>query len=124
MKTQLKIKTAQTPGDGLPEMPINPDWIKGGDPVARGVILVQSEDQKLSCGLWQCSPGQFEWHFGWDEFARVIEGEATIREEGGDTYTIGPGDVVHFPLGIKTDWDVKKTVKKVFFIRTAEPLQL
>lgn len=105
-------------------MPINPDWITGGKPTARGTILVQSSDKLLSSGLWQCSPGQFEWHFAWDEFARLTEGEVTIREENGGTYTLGPGDVVHFPLGLKTYWDVKATVKKVFFIRTPEPLNL
>lgn len=120
----LKIKTTHTPGEPLPAMPINPDWIKGGDPVARGTILMQSEDQLLSIGFWECSPGQFKWCFGWDEFARVIEGDVSIREENGDTYTLGPGDVVHFPLGLETHWDVRKTVKKVFFIRTPEPLKL
>jgi uncharacterized cupin superfamily protein len=119
-----QLKTVHTPEEPLPSMPINADWIKGGDPNARGTILLQSDDQLLSSGFWECSPGQFEWNFEWDEFARVIEGEVTVREENGDTYTLGPGDVVHFPLGLKTHWDVKKTMKKVFFIRTTEPLQL
>ena len=119
-----KIKTAKTPAGSLPDMPINADWIREGDPKAKGTILLQSEDQKLSSGFWECSPGKFIWIFGWDEFARLSEGEVTITEEGGETYTLTAGDVVHFPLGLKTHWHVKKTVKKVFFIRTPEPLRL
>jgi uncharacterized cupin superfamily protein len=120
----LEIRNAATPSLPWPDMPINPDWIEDGNPVAKGAILVQSDDKRLSCGVWECSPGRFEWNFGWDEFARIFEGEVTIREDGGKTYTLGPGDIVHFPLGLKTHWRVKKTVRKVFFIRTPEPLNL
>jgi uncharacterized cupin superfamily protein len=103
-------------------MPINPEWVTEGNPTALGTILLQSEDKKLSMGFWECSPGMFDWTFGWDEFARLSEGEVSISEEAGETYTLIAGDLVHFPLGLKTRWHVKKTVKKIFFLRTPEPL--
>lgn len=119
---KLSMKTAKTPAS-LPAMPINPDWIREGNPAAKGTVLLQTGDQKVSCGLWECPPGKFEWTFSWDEFCRLSEGDVTISEEGGETYTLGPGDVVHFPIGLKTHWHVRKTVKKVFVIRTPEPLR-
>lgn len=113
----LEIQTASTPALPWPDMPINPEWIGEGNPVAKGTILVQSEDKKLCSGVWECTPGKFQWQFTWDEFARIFEGEVTIREEGGKTYTLGAGDIVHFPIGLKTHWHVKSTVRKVFFLR-------
>lgn len=78
----------------------------------------------MSGGYWQCSEGKFEWTFGWDEFAHVFEGRVAIEEDGGDSYTLGPGDTVHFPAGLKTHWHVMEPVRKYFVIRTADPLEL
>lgn len=116
-----QIKTAKEPSP-LPDMPIEPSWIKSGNPVARGTVLTQSGDKKISSGIWSCEPGQFEWTFTWDEFVYIFEGEVTIREEGGPTHTLKAGDMAHFPLGLKTHWDVKKKVRKFFTIRTPQPL--
>jgi uncharacterized cupin superfamily protein len=98
--SQLSIQTASTPSSPLPDMPIDPAWIKEGNPTARGTILIQSADKTVSSGFWECSEGKFEWHFTWDEFIRVIEGQFTITEDGGQTHTLGPGDTAHFPLGL------------------------
>ncbi len=119
----MSILTAETPSAALPDMPIDPEWIKEGNPVARGAILTQSADRKMSSGLWTCEPGRFEWTFGWDEFVHVLEGEVTITEEGGESYTLGPGDMAHFPIGLKAHWDVKRPMRKFFVIRTPEPLE-
>ena len=102
------------------------EWLKDvGDPVARGTVITQSDDKKVSSGLWSCQPGKFEWTFGWDEFVHVLEGEVEITEDGTDnTTTLRPGDMAHFPLGMKTHWHVKQTLKKFFVVRTPEPLVL
>jgi hypothetical protein len=120
----MLIVTANSPAGVLPDMPIEPAWIKEGNPVARGTILTQSADKKVSSGLWTCEPGKFEWTFGWDEFVHVLEGEFTITEEDGASYTLSAGDMAHFPIGLKTDWHVKQPVKKFFVIRTPDPLEL
>ena len=78
----------------------------------------------MSNGYWECAEGKFEWTFGWDEFAHVFEGEVEISEDGGRSYTLRAGDTVHFPIGLKTHWHVKQTVRKFFVIRTPEPLDL
>ena len=120
----LTMKVVQAHTGALPDMPIPAEWIHEGNPQARGVVLIQSADQTQSAGLWECTPGKFEWNFSWHETAHILEGEVTIQEEGGATYTLGVGDFVHFPLGLKTHWHVKRTVRKVFFLKTPEPLQL
>lgn len=120
----LTIEAAKTPAGALPDMPIEPSWIKDGNPVARGTILTQSADKKVSSGLWSCETGKFEWTFTWDEFVHILEGEVTITEDGGDSYTLRPGDMAHFPIGLKAHWHVSKPVKKFFVLRTPEPLDL
>ena len=121
----LTLQAAAAVDGQLPDMPIEPSWIKEGNPVARGTVLTQSDDKRVSSGLWSCEPGKFEWTFGWDEFVHLLEGEVEITEDGTDnTVTLGPGDMAHFPLGMKTHWHVKQAVRKFFVIRTAEPFEL
>ena len=124
MSTALAIQTASAVTGELPAMPIEPSWILEGAPEARGTVLLQSADKLVSSGLWSCTAGRFQWTFGWDEFVHVLEGEATITEEGGNTYTLKAGDSAHFPLGLKTEWHVPKYVRKVFTVRTPEPLEM
>ena len=113
-----------TPPAALPDMPINPEWILKGNPVAKGTILIQSEDKKMSSGVWECSPGEFSWIFVWDEFARLSEGEVKIEEEGGKVHHLKARDLVHFAVGMKTRWQVIRTVRKTFVLRTAEAFVL
>lgn len=120
---KLTTVIAETPPETLPPMPLDPENVTDGNPDARGVILVQSADRKVSCGLWQCNPSKFEYTMGWDEIVHMLEGELTITEEGGKNYTLAPGDVAYFPTGLKIFCQIeKKPVRKVFFVRTAEPL--
>jgi uncharacterized cupin superfamily protein len=108
----------------LPDMPIEPAWVLGGRPIAKGKVLLQSADKLVSSGLWSCTAGRFRWVFAWDEFVHVLEGEVTIKEEGGNTYTLKAGDFAHFPRGLKSEWDVPKFVRKVFTLRTPEPFNV
>ena len=119
------LQTTSTSVGELQDMPIDPSWIKEGNPVARGTVVSQSEDKKVSSGVWSCEPGKFEWIFSWDEFVHVMEGEVDITEENtGNMITLRSGDMTHFPRGMKTLWHVKKTVRKFFMIRTPEPFEL
>ncbi len=108
----------------LTEFPIPEEQILEGEPVARIWIGAQSSDLKVTQGVWDCTAGTFNWDYTWDEFVMILDGEATIEEEGGEQYTVRAGDFVHFPLGLKTKWHVSKYVKKTFTLRTPEPLEL
>ena len=116
--------TASEPSGPSADMPIAPEFITAGNPVARGAVFNQSADKTLSSGLWTCEPGEFDWSYTWDEFVYVFEGEVTITEEGGNSYDVGPGDMAHFPLGTKAHWHVKQAIRKFFVIRTPEPFEL
>jgi len=85
---------------------------------------MQSSDKLLSSGFWSCTAGKFQRVFEWDEFVQILEGEVTIREEGGATHTLQAGDIAHFPRGLTTHWHVPKFVRKFFTLRTSEPFHL
>ncbi|MDB5336675.1 MAG: hypothetical protein JWN70_2294 [Planctomycetaceae bacterium] len=116
------ILTATLPLGELSPMPINSEWIIEGLPMASGTILLQSADKKMSYGAWECTAGRFQWIFSWDEFVHIQEGEVIIHEEGSPTHHLRRGDLAHFPLGLKTVWHVPHYVRKVFTLRTPEPL--
>ncbi len=117
----LALKWCAAYSDVLPDMPIHPPWILEGTPQATGRVFLQSSDKLLSSGLWECTPGRFRWEFAWDEFVHILSGEVEITELPGTTYTLRAGDLAHFPFGLKTEWHVIQTVRKVFTLRTPQP---
>jgi uncharacterized cupin superfamily protein len=120
----LSIHKVEAYRGELPDMPIDPAWILEGQPRARGAVLLQTADKLISSGLWTCTAGRFHWEFSWDEFIHVLEGEVTVQEEGGKSYTLKAGDCAHFPRGLKTQWQVPRLVRKFFTLRTPEPFKL
>lgn len=124
--SSIRIQVAKAPSDPLPNMLIEPSSITEGKPLARGIILNQSADKKVSNGFWSCTVGKFNWTFAWDEFITILEGHVVITEagDGGRSYTLNVGDAAHFPLGLVAHWHVVEPVKKFFVIRTPESLEL
>lgn len=108
----------------LQDSPLTADQILEGHPQTRIWFHAQSSDRRLTQGVWDCSAGRFSWDFTWDEFVMVLEGEVTITPENGEPFTLRAGDFCHFPLGLKTVWQVDKYIRKTFTIRTPEPLEL
>ena len=102
----------------LRPLPIDPAWIEHGTPVAHARLLTESPDKRFSSGVWECTAGRFKWIYGVDELVHILAGEVRIREEGRPTYTLRPGDVAYFPLGLVTHWDVPRHIKKFFVLRS------
>ena len=108
----------------LTDFPIPKNQVLEGSPVARIWVAAQSEDLKITQGVWDCTQGKFTWDYSWDESVMILEGEVTVEQVGGQTHTLKAGDFMHLPRGIKTKWFVPKYLKKTFVIRTLEPLNL
>ena len=120
----LALLTAAAPKGELPPMPIDAALITDGNPVARGTVLMQTADKKITAGIWTCEPGAFRWTYTWDEFFNVLEGAVTVITDDGSRHTLGPGDTAHFPSGLKTHWHIEQAVRKFFVLRTDEPFEL
>jgi len=67
--------------------------------------------------LWECTAGQFKWHYSTDEVLIVVSGEAYMMKEGGGERRFGPGDMAYFPAGSSCIWRVPDSIRKVAVIR-------
>ena len=107
-----------------------PDWpleslgakIAVGNPKGSGKITFQTGDKLVTGGVWACSTGEFDLTFGWDEMAYLLEGELIIEESSGNRVQVHPGDFFFSRKGSQTRWIVKEAIRKVFFLRSPEPL--
>jgi uncharacterized protein len=114
----LKVSVADV---DLDPFPVPPEWVIEGDPQASAVILWRSTDGKQCMGVWECTPGLFDWTHT-DETATIQQGRVTVTLEDGKTFELEPGDVVFFPEGTKSRWQVHDTVKKTFHLHAADGL--
>jgi uncharacterized protein len=118
--TLLRASFFETSDDGLEPEPLNPDWIKEGNPVARSRYLLESPDKLLRAGIWDCTAGKFKFIYYFDEIIQVLEGEAHV-DDGYTKRTLKPGTVVNFPLGMEADWHIPKYIRKTFVLRALKP---
>jgi uncharacterized cupin superfamily protein len=97
--------------------PIKPEWIRSGYPHARSADLVASADGGASANFWDCTAGQFEWQFAWDETVLILEGSVRVSDSLGNAATLRTGDVAHFTAGTSYVWEVDHYVRKIAFHR-------
>ena len=64
--------------------------------------------------IWECEPSIFSWNYSEKEICLIIEGEAKIKTETGESYVIKSGDLVEFPEGLTCEWQIIKNIKKHF----------
>ena len=114
----------EIPAGEWPDWPLNPEWIRSGNPVARGTVSTQSEDKRVTGGMWSVEPGCFDFVFPWDEFIHVIDGEAEVTDvDTGATTEVRAGCMAHFKIGTRTRWNVTEKIRKYYVIRTPEPFE-
>jgi uncharacterized cupin superfamily protein len=101
--------------------PIEKSWILAGTPNARNAVIATSKDGQTSTIVWECSAGEFNWFYDFDEAIHILEGEVVIRAADGPARRLGPGDVVFFPIGSSAHWRIDGYVRKIAFCRKALP---
>ena len=65
-----------------------------------------------SWGTWGKEPSEFPWFYNDKETCYILEGEATVTDNEGNTISFGPGDLVEFEKGLECTWKISKTIKK------------
>ncbi len=65
-----------------------------------------------SWDTWDCAPSKFPLNFDMTETAYVLEGEFHVYPEGGEKVVVKAGDLVVFPKGLKSNWEVVEQLKK------------
>ena len=64
--------------------------------------------------IWECEPSNFLWNYKEREICLIMEGEANIKTETGESYFIQSGDLIEFPVGLSCEWQIIKSIKKHF----------
>jgi len=105
----------------LKPAPIAPHWIVDGQPEARAATLAITADGTSSVMAWSCSAGRFTWNYAFDETLHIISGEAFVTDEKGEVRRIGPGDMVFFPAGSRSNWYIPHEIRKIAFCRQQMP---
>jgi uncharacterized cupin superfamily protein len=105
-----KVSVASAP---LESWPIPADQVRSGDPRASGLSLHEGADGAGS-GIWECTPGTFDWVYDAHQSLCVVSGEAQVQIEGGPRLQLGPGDAAVFPQGTRATWTVTRTLRKLY----------
>src|SRR5215472_4950711 len=70
---------------------------------------------------WECTAGEFHWHYVEDETVVVIAGEAFVTNGAGAESRLAEGRVAFFPGGSSSRWRVTRPIKKVAVLRKDLP---
>jgi len=115
---QNEIVTATpTAFDLGPHVPVLPSWVLNGAPVTRTKSVVRSRDWASNIVVWECTAGQFRWHYDKDEVVVVVDGEVFVTNEKGEERRLGPGELAFFPAGSSSTWRVPVSVRKIAILR-------
>lgn len=84
--------------------------------LTRMAQLQHSTDQKVSTGLWECTPGVWRRQVLKQEFSHIVEGQGVFTPDGGAPVAFTAGDALYFPANTQGTWHIEKTVRKTFVI--------
>jgi len=84
----------------LSELP----WVDLPEFGGREAIIYRSEDGKRVAAAFHES-GRASFTYPFDEFLVVTSGSVTVHVHGGDTFTLGTGEVGYFREGTTVDFD-------------------
>lgn len=88
-----------------------------GDQLEASKVLWVSPDERVSIGIWECTPGRFTADRSKaSEFCHLITGRIEMTHADGHTVHLGPGDAINLPLGWIGEWRVLEQVRKLYVI--------
>ena len=88
-----------------------------GRSMTSGKLLHKGPAGQSECGIWVCTPGQWECHVTRDEFCCFLAGRCTYVRDDGEVIEISPDTIAFFPEGWRGVCTVHETVRKVYMIR-------
>jgi uncharacterized protein len=114
MSTSHQIRLSSVSPDEWEPFPI--EDVAGGDPQGRVHWLHQDDDAGLWIGIFEAQPARFPYTSAGDETLHVLEGRVTIEVDGSEPVRLGPGDVVSFPKGMASTWEIEEPFKEFFVL--------
>lgn len=93
-----------------------PTMIEGQSRTA-GILLSRDPDMRAESGIWTCTPGLWRCEVTSDEYCHFLDGSCTYTHDDGDVIEIEPDTLGFFPRGWTGRCNVRRTLRKVYFIR-------
>lgn len=62
--------------------------------------------------IWTHEEATFPWSYDEPETCYFLEGLVEVTPESGAPVTVGQGDLVTFPAGLRCTWTIRKAVRK------------
>ena len=77
----------------------------------------QGEDNRLYCGVWECTPGKRHMKYDEWEFCHIISGECVLRKaQSKKSWRFKKGDAFVIPAGFTGTWETVKKLRKHYVI--------
>ena len=105
---RVEMATVKLDDWGIPEQSI-----VAGKPHATGKLL--HGDGQRETGVWECTPGTFDWDYDTHQSLLVVSGRAEVTV-GRRRYPLGPGTAIFFPAGTHARWKVTRTLRKLYVL--------
>ncbi|MCP4470967.1 MAG: DUF861 domain-containing protein [Gammaproteobacteria bacterium] len=97
--------------------PIPAESLACGEPVQRGHIYFSTASDRLTAGVWDCTPyEEVRGPYSVDEFMVLLEGSLDIENEDGSTQTFRAGDGCVIPKGAVLRWKQSEYLRKFWVI--------
>lgn len=74
------------------------------------------EEQKVSTGVWECTPGIWRRQVLSAEYSYFISGAGSFTMDGGEKIEFKSGDAIYFAPNTQGVWDIRETVRKTYLI--------
>ena len=95
-----------------------------GEPIQSGRFDVGGFGTRTMAGVWQCTPGRFEYTYPCDEICTLLQGKIEVLSEDGETHEYKAGDTFYMRKGEFATWTVVETVRKIFHIHDPDAADL
>ena len=120
--TALKDKGGLEPWPPMEDLP----FIKvlSGEPKHCGRFDVGGFGMRTMVGVWECTPGSFEYTYPGDEICTLFAGIIRVKDEDGKSHEYTAGDTFYTRKGEVAVWEVVETIRKIFFIHDPDAEQL
>jgi len=114
-----KLKNSElSPWPNLTELPFVK--VTSGEPQHQGRHDIGDFTSRLQVGVWECTPGTFEYTYPGDEICTLVSGSIDITDSQGDVHTFSAGDTFFTEQGETVTWQINETVRKVFQIHNKD----
>ncbi|MFO1090524.1 MAG: cupin domain-containing protein [Hyphomicrobiales bacterium] len=122
MPEKIIVLATNGPGAPAPEKgAASPESLVSGEYKTTTYNHWTGENDRLYCGIWECSPGKVKVDYAEWEYCYFIEGKAILTNEAGESWTLKKGDGFIIPPGFKGTWETVEPVKKHYVILMPPP---